>query len=171
MKKQISIVLIAAFAVIASASSAHATTTHWYYIVPGACGISPDGSSSAGSTDFLSGNVGGNYYGNSAPRIITCEMRLPQGASITNARVWGDDPRTGGYAIQWYISYMNYSAPDSVSTSFYGHSANGTKTVWSSATSPAITIDNENNAYLFDLYIAGGVGSITRLIEITYTTP
>jgi hypothetical protein len=160
-----------ALAGLASGSAAQATTTHWNYIVPGACGISPDGSSSAGSTAYLSGDVSGNSYGNTVSRIITCEIRLPQGATITAARVWGDDPRSSGHSIAWDISAIPYTAPDQPTLSFGGNSTMGTKTFWWSQTSSPLLIDNENNAYLFSLYIGGNIASTTRLVEITYAMP
>jgi hypothetical protein len=163
-----STVLLAVLASAAVSQAAHASA-HWSYIVPGSCGISPEGTTSVGSTAFLTGDVGGYYYGNTLNRVITCEVRVPQGAVITNVRVWGDDPRSGGYSIQWYLSVLNYQHPDQGTFTFNGNSTLGTKTVWSSQISNPVTVDNENNAYLVSLYTSGGVSSITRLIEIAYS--
>jgi hypothetical protein len=164
-------VLAALAFLLAAAPAARATTTHWYYVVPGSCNVSPDGNSGIGTVALISGNIGADYYGNSVNQIVTCALRLPQGATITTTRTWGDDPRTGGASIQWNITQTSYIAPDQTQTLLMAKSAQGTKTYWWGAPYNPIPIDNENNAYVLQLYLSGGVHSITRLVEITYTMP
>jgi hypothetical protein len=155
----------------AAAPAARATTTHWYYVVPGSCSVSPDGNSGIGTVALISGNIGADYYGNTANQIVTCGLRLPQGATITTTRTWGDDPHVGGSSIQWNITQTNYVAPDQTQALLMAKSSQGTKTYWWGAPYNPILIDNENNAYVLQLYLSGGVNSITRLVEITYTMP
>jgi hypothetical protein len=135
------------------------------------CNVAPDGNSGIGTVGIISGNIGADYYGNAANRIVTCALRLPQGATITTTRTWGDDPRAGGSSILWYIMQTGYVAPDQTQTLLMAKSSQGSKTHWRGAPYSPISIDNENNAYVLQLYIIGGVYSITRLVEITNTMP
>jgi hypothetical protein len=164
--------LFAALALALAAPQAHATTTHWYYVVPGTCGVAPDGVSGAGTTDITTGGVDSSYYGNTQNISVECALRLPQGATVTRVRVWGDDPRNFGYGIQFSIKGLSYGSPASPTTVFSGHSAYGYSTYWwNQSSGETLTIDNENNGYFLDLYLAGGVGVVARLVEVTYSLP
>ncbi len=161
-----------ALAVLAVAAPARAVTTHWYYAVPGACGVSHDGTFSAGLTNITTGEVYSYAYGNTDNIVVTCQLRLPQGATITRARVWGDDPRSAGYSLQFSVKAIHYSTPGNPTTTFSGHSTNGLNTYWwNQSATDTLLIDNENNSYALNIYMTGGVSAISRLVELTYTMP
>jgi hypothetical protein len=167
-------ILFAVFAcaLALAAPQARASTTHWYYVVPGSCGVAPDGVSAAGTTDITTGAVDTSYYGNTSNISIICTLRLPQNATIIKARVWGDDPRSYGYGIQFSVKTLNYQTPGNPTTALSGHSAYGYNNYWwNQYANDTLTIDNENNAYVFNLYMSGGVGVVARLVELTYTLP
>jgi hypothetical protein len=165
-------VLTALAAAIGWSSAAGATTTHWSYIVPGTCSISSQGTTTAGVTQWDTGAISANNWGQTNDQFVSCTIALPQGASITKARIWGDDPRAGGYAFQFLISKLNYINPQSPVASYSGHSSYGTQTYWYNQYSESpLVIDNENNGYMFQIWVSGGYASVLRLIEITYTMP
>ncbi len=128
---------------------------HWLYISPGTCntkdGVAyPDGSLESLSSSFFA----------------SCQVRLPQGATISSARV-AMIGSLSTFSIQ-SISYANVLTTGP--TSVVQWSGAGGNWYWSNAPKFGAVIDNENNSYVFNIAAGPGPTGI-GLVEITYTMP
>ncbi len=155
-----------AFALVSAAPPAHAAAFHWQYINPGSCtviggmaGVAAPGPGTTTGALILQ-----------APASAVCQIRLPQGATITAMRTYGLFNGPSGFSVlsTWY---GNPERPGAVNW-FADAATNTLASSWVVSPSMSVAIDNENYAYtLIVSPVQRYVTNWYDLIEVTYITP